>query len=277
MGIKTSFTRYATKFSQATTKARQLSTQVSLTNRQGHVTRAGSYHPLLIGDFSTRELFNERLAWQEDRPMTAQLVRHVMPCAKFIVMMRNPTERLFSDYVYFMKKTPAAISAQHFHRRVTESIDWWNQCRARFPLQKCLFGSPPELPPVFTGRNAECWQSDVVCPYIRIGLYYHILVEWLKVFPRESFLFIRTEDYKENELEILNNIVFPFLAIPAFSEDESQLVSNMERQFPSKHGDFKEALKGVEMLPKTRAIIQEFYREPNEKLAELLNDDRYQW
>ena len=209
--------------------------------------------------------------------MTAHVIRHILPCAKFIVLMRNPVERLYSDYLYFMKKTADQISPEHFHKRVTESVEWWNICKQRHPTQKCLFGSPKEMPPVFTGSNAECWQSDVVCPYIRIGLYYFILEEWLKVFPRDSFLFLRTEDYENNEVQTLNEKIFPFLSLKPLSNKTSEFVWKLERKFPSKLGNVREQLNAAPMLEKTRKMLETFYSESNVRLATLLNDDSYVW
>ena len=235
------------------------------------------YHPFLVGDFSTRELLNERITWSQNKPMTAHVIRHILPCAKFVVLMRDPVERLYSDYIYFMKKTPELISAEHFHKKVTESVEWWHSCKRRNSNPRCLFGSPKDMPPVFTGSNAECWQSEIVCPYIRIGLYYFIISEWLTVFPRESFLFLRTEDYENNEVRTLNEQVLPFLGLAPLSNRTSRFVATLHRKFPSKHGDVRSSLNAPAMLEKTRTLLKRFYAESNSRLAYLLSDDRFTW
>ena len=61
-----------------------------------------------MGDFSARTI-NHNYFWYKDEPnqhfyfpkyMTADKVHHVYPQTKLIVMLRNPTERLFSGKLY---------------------------------------------------------------------------------------------------------------------------------------------------------------------------------
>ena len=42
---------------------------------------------------------------------------------------------------------------------------------------------------------------------LRIGIYYVFIKEWLKVFPRQNFKFIRLEDYKSNEAQVLTDTI----------------------------------------------------------------------
>ena len=277
LGIKTSFTRYMAKFSKATDATQNKARRVTVTDEDGNPQNSLGYHPMVIGDFSTRELFNERVAWEPGKDMNAELFRHVMPCVKFVILMRDPVERLYSDYIYFLKRDPENISPKHFHKRVMQSIRWWKECTAKFPIAKCLFGSPKEMAPVHTGLCFDCWQGNKICPNIRIGLYYSIIQEWLKVFPRESFLFLRTEDYNDNELNVINDQVFPFLGLPPLGEETAKDVANMERQFPAKNEDVREKLKTEAMLPETKQVLTEFYKSENEKLAKFMNDDGYLW
>ena len=277
MGIKTSFARYINKFSKAADATQNKARRVSITDDTGNPQNSLGYHPVLIGDFSTRELFNERVAWEMAKPMNADFFRYVMPCVKFVVLMRNPVERLYSDYIYFLKREPKYISPNHFHKRVMQSIRWWRECISKFPVQKCLFGSPKEMNPVHTGLCFDCWQGNKICPNIRIGLYYSIIQEWLKVFPRESFLFLRTEDYNDNELAVLNDQVFPFLGILPLGDESARDVANMERQFPAKNEDVREKFQVEPMHKETKKALTEFYRSENEKLAKFMKDDNYLW
>lgn len=48
--------------------------------------------------------------------------------------------------------------------------------------------------------------------YIRAGMYYYALKDWLKVFPREQFYIQRAEDYYKNRSRTLPEI-FQFLGL----------------------------------------------------------------
>ncbi|KAL5020045.1 hypothetical protein ScPMuIL_002937 [Solemya velum] len=73
-----------------------------------------------------------------------------------------------------------------------------------------------------------------------VGLYHIYLKEWFKVFPRKSTDIARSE--KENDEAPIQN----------------------KKRYP-------------DMMPKTRELLQHFYRPHNEQLVALLNDNNFNW
>ena len=102
---------------------------------------------------------------------------------------------------------------------------------------------------------------------LRIGLYALHINRWLSAFPREQCLFIRMEDYSKHRAQVLNEQIFPFLGLPPM--DDSRITNEVKNH--NAHGN------QVEMLNKTRLLLKQFHEPFNKKLAELLNDERWEW
>jgi len=104
------------------------------------------------------------------------------------------------------------------------------------------------------------------------GFYYLYLLPWLQVFPRENFMFIRTEDMKKDTGKTLQEI-FQFLGMSTLSDDKIEKITKIVRHEQT-------MLKGnSEMLlsSSTKKQLRAYFRPFNEKLAELLNEDRFLW
>ena len=196
--------------------------------------------------------------------------------------MRNPIDRLYSDYLYFStlyyKKHPKLkkkISTKHFHFKVLQFVEWWEACVQENKLQVCLHGSPLTEAPISIFHQT-CWQSELPCASPRIGLYIHFIREFLEVFPRNSFLCIRTEDYKNNEVNVINTKVLPFLQLPSLTSETSASIANKTRSLAPDYSPKDKASFG-QMLPETRQVLNEFYALSNKELALFLQDDRFLW
>ena len=108
--------------------------------------------------------------------------------------------------------------------------------------------------------------------YIRPSLYALYIRDWLEIFPREQFLFIKSEDYYSSRSEILQE-VFEFLNIPPLPPDEladieQAAVKNIRKD------------KGVARDPldnETRQILDEFYGPYTGELVDILQTDKFSW
>ena len=243
---------------------------------------------IFTGDFSTRELLQEREPFNVNEPAhnTWSLIRHVNPQMKFIVMMRDPVERLYSDYVYFSTVGQSnRISPQHFHEEVLKQEAWWHACVEKHNERKCLYGSEIQgMAPLRIMHNT-CWletYDNTVCAAFRLGLYYYYIVDWLEVFPREQFLFLSTERYSDDTVNVINSdILLQFLKLEPFQGQAEKDIRDMPIQFPLKR-DAKGKLKkshnfNSDILPETREILEQLYRPSNLKLAQFLNNTDFLW
>ena len=216
---------------------------------------------------------------------------HVQPNAKFIVLLRNPTDRLVSDFKFYYR---GSKSGETFHSKVVDAVSWWDKCisiRTR-STRACAYGKAPlglpELGFEICMKNKTMTRDMRNYPYefgdvcqsryswtqnaadrLRVSLYYHYIKDWLDTYPRENFLFIKFEDYIQQPAEYIDRHVLPFLGLPAYSSGLKLLVSNSSKTNKSR--------SKMVMLPETKIILDNFYNKSRLALSELLNDKRFLW
>ena len=245
---------------------------------------------VITGDFSVYTAWVAE-GWQDETTnqgsfgpvvLTPQKIYKVLPSAKLIVLMRNPTDRLYSGY-NFRVWANKNRSAEDFHHQCKKAIKWWHACTKSLGLseRRCAFGSyyPHILKDLdsFTENGSNRVpinstvlqdQAQVIENYripvrIRLGLYVIYLKEWLTVFPRSSFLFLKYQNFTGNPVGTLEDQVYPFLDLPFVKQPSSP--KSMIRSHYSP------------MLPETRTMLNEFYRPYNVELSQLLKDKDYLW
>ncbi|KAK7469480.1 hypothetical protein BaRGS_00036501, partial [Batillaria attramentaria] len=156
------------------------------------VTLDGS--PPDMWDFRGWNLLPQNRGLREPAVLTPHLMKHVYRDPKFIVLLREPVERLYTAY-FFHKM---GYSAQEFHNDVLRSIAKFEFCLRTAPSKReCYFNAS-----VLNEMNVEI---GFACPSVYIK-------EWFAVFPRNRFLFMRTESYIENVKQHLQT-VFKFLEL----------------------------------------------------------------
>ncbi|ESO98385.1 hypothetical protein LOTGIDRAFT_214000 [Lottia gigantea] len=228
-------------------------------------TRAGDqedYHPLITGDASASTLWDNDEWWSlkencgatEPRFTNADYIHHFLPHAKIIVILRDPVDRLWSDYLYFLKSMK---SAEDFHKNVAMSIDSFETCLLENTFASCI-------------NNKTI--ANLARVRLRIGIYYSYIETWLNIYPRDQFFILRLEDYASNIRNVMKR-VFKFLGLRDLTREEAdyilgQPVANTRKKGDRKFGKMKE---------ETRKLLGDFYEPYNKKLSALLNDNRFMW
>ncbi|XP_035462208.2 carbohydrate sulfotransferase 15 [Scophthalmus maximus] len=211
---------------------------------------------LITGESSASTMWDNQ-AWsylhssEEDTEpafLTQDFIHTVQPSAKIIVLLRDPVERLYSDYLYF---TMANKSAEDFHLKVVESVQLFQSCLSEMTLRFCAY-------------DTSLYYAMPV--RLTLGMYIVFLLDWLTVFHREQILVLRLEDYAAN-LKGTFKKVFDFLSLGPLSEQvEAALTkgpsSNTRRAADRSLGP---------MLPATRDLLREFHQPFNHKLASVLD------
>ncbi|XP_064601113.1 carbohydrate sulfotransferase 15-like [Liolophura sinensis] len=190
-----------------------------------------------------------------DEPSVTNIhsIHHLLPNAKMIVIMRNPIDRLYSDYLFFQTN----LGASNFHQKVIRSIAKLESCFKTRTTRACVYDSQ-----IVGGLEVRLY----------IGVYSVYIEDWFQLYPRDQFLFLQSEDYGANVTKsILNVFSFLDLVIP----EESKL-HNIAKQ-PHANRRSKKNRNLGEMLPETRALLEKFYSPWNKRLAKLLNDNRFLW
>lgn len=242
----------------------------------GHMAYYAQEQPSLLAmDGSQSTLWDSNFVFNgQDFCSTPAAISHVIPHAKFIVLMREPSERLYSYYLWSCsfshgnnpKKWPEKIRqdpAGNFHSEVAQITEKFSSCLKSHSLYECAnqftFGSDTGI-------------SNLSCGHIGfrlvVSIYYIHIAKFLHFFPREQFLFLKMEDLSEESAEIAHNVA-QFLDIMTYPPS---VVSEL---FEKKHNNQKAKIES--MHNETRQLLQEFFAPFNRLLADLLKDDRFLW
>ncbi|CAI9718645.1 carbohydrate sulfotransferase 15-like [Octopus vulgaris] len=190
----------------------------------------------------------------EPELLNAHYIHHFTPDIKIIVLLRNPIERLFSDYLYFGKLNK---SVENFHERVVDTIALYENCFKNETLRKCAYDSKLGL---LSGVR------------LRIGLYWVYLKDWFRIFPVKNFLIIRSEDYKRCVLCVFKK-VFRFLGLKKLDKVKERTLISLP---PA--NTRKDATRNIgPIMNETYALLQKFYQPHNEELVKLLNRTAFNW
>ncbi|XP_029554348.1 carbohydrate sulfotransferase 15 [Salmo trutta] len=228
----------------------------------GNTSGDDSQQHLITGEASASTMWDNQ-AWSYlydnrvdgEPPFLAQdFIHTVQPNAKIIVMLRDPVERLYSDYLYF---NMANKSVEDFDQRVSESLQLFEACLAESSMRSCVYNTR---------------LSNAMPVRLNLGLYIVFLLDWLTVFHRNQILVLQLEDYAAN-LRLTINKVFDFLNVGPLSEQiEAALtkrpMSNTRRAADRSLGP---------MLPSTRDLLKVFHQPFNHKLATVLDNKAFHW
>ncbi|XP_067675789.1 carbohydrate sulfotransferase 15-like [Haliotis asinina] len=226
--------------------------------RIGQTTTPTGYHNMITGD-ATPSDFSDFRGWPQipqnaglEKPvvLTPHLMRHVYTDPKFILILRNPTERLYSDFIMM-----GGSSAADFHKAVSRDIQVEENCMKNHTVEQCLYSLD----------IAQRLQTRIF-----LGCYSVFMREWLKVFPRGQFLILRTEDHDQDPKARLR-AVYNYLKLN-YTEDWLSSIANVSHQRVS-----EKKLKQGPMLEKTRVLLDNFYSRYKNDLADILQDKRFLW
>ena len=223
-----------------------------------------------------------------------ELLLDAAPYGRFILMLRNPTDRLLSAFHYYRRmfgpKDQKPATAADFQAHVTESIGAWGTCLAdhsgnatpcvrRFEPQQLIKGMyseflwdwAPRLRPgkrsVFLLIHKSSTHSPLSPP-----LHTHSL---------DQLLVLRLEDYSV-DLKRHLEAVFKFTGMRQPTEAEwtdilSAPAANVGARRAVLEGSAPQRQRGNSMTAETRAALDAFYAPFNRKLADALGDQRFTW
>ena len=174
-------------------------------------------------------------------PTVPERIKKLVPNVKLIVILRNPVDRCYSLYHQYVRLGYDMGSFEEIIKKDKERLD--------FTMEK------------FQKDEARSYNvRQDLFPLVSMGVYEGHLKNWLNIFSKEQFLFLKTEDLETDTQKTIDNI-FEFLKVPEFKFEsfEKQNVGEYEH-----------------MNQKTRESLEEFYKPHNKKLEELLGR-RFNW
>ena len=204
---------------------------------------------------------------EEDMCFVPLLIRKTLPNSKFIIIMRNPIDRLWSDFWYFCPPSKWSsyniqenAAAEIFHNQTLKALKDFNDCvSSNYTFFYCITVSGS-----ISGEEAACNS-------LRLGLsiYYPHILRWSSVFPKKQLLLIRIEDLISDSAKTMN-LVWTFLEVPLHNRRiiKERVNSNLW---------ITKGKYNFQMLLTTKIILKQFFSAHNRMLARLLDDERYLW
>ncbi|XP_048775749.1 carbohydrate sulfotransferase 15-like [Ostrea edulis] len=209
----------------------------------------GDFSPSTIWDNDIYSALPINYNQSVPRYTTADFVQQMNACAKLIVLIRDPVQRLYSDYLFFKAANKGPVD---FHNKVTSAVRLYNDCIEKRGAVTCAL---------------DATLARTVHVRLRLGMYVVYIQQWLQRFPRDQFLFVRLEDYARRTRFVLDNI-FNFLQMgPVDRETMTKMI------FQNPVNTRKVNVGG--MLLETQNILTDFYEPFNEQLAALLGDHHF--
>jgi hypothetical protein len=162
-------------------------------------------------------------------------VAALIPDVKLITLLRNPVDRAYSLY-------------QH---RVDQGLEPLSFEQAIEAEEERIRGELDRI------RNDDRYVSDFhVYSYLYGGIYADLLREWLRFFPRERLLILRSEDLFSASHDCYHTVL-RFLGLPEVWEPHWYDAINA--------GGYEE-----QMDPATRRELETYFKPHNERLASFL-------
>lgn len=201
------------------------------------------------------EGWEERYPGYEDPPYTnADLIHTVTPDAKVVVIFRNPTERLLSNYVFHHKNSNAKdITPQTFHSEVQKEIENFHICLKSRPLRHCCFSD----------KHSQKLR-------IAVGIYICFATDWAQLF-KENFLAITLKEYYSDTVGTMLKV---YNHIGLHEPDVADLTEFIDKSRTKNSNTANKEVFG-QMLEKTRELLNNFYEPYNIDLADYLGDSKF--
>ncbi|MGV6827640.1 MAG: sulfotransferase family protein [bacterium] len=163
----------------------------------------------------------------------------LLPDARIIMILRNPTERTYSQYQHQLRK---------FRR---ESLSFWDALQAEESrIAADVLNN--EHNPQEVGRPLRRWG------YVYKGKYIDQIEFWLKYYPRDQLLILNFEQFIQDPSSTCIRVA-DFLGLPEH---------NFQIRRALNTGGYKE-----DMEPRCREFLDNTFRPYNQRLFEFLEED----
>ena len=202
------------------------------------------------------------------------VIPEILPKSKFIVIMRNPPDLLYSAFWYSCTHRGGHVTVKEklqgphiFHERIVAKINKFNACLQLFSAEKCAYDMYAERKSGYLER----------CGNTRMGeaLYFVHVKKWLSVVPRERFTFLRLEDLSSDIATTMTK-VWDFIGVPPSENYAKLLVARENVLHDQRQVDYKHNPKMM-MWNSTRELLVKFFHPYNEKLVDLIKDRNFLW
>lgn len=182
-------------------------------------------------------------------PNAAERVWNLNPNQKFIAMFRDPVIRAHENFWLVVKGREETVST------FAEAIAL-EESRLSGGMESMLSGDETQI------RNCRLY------PYLERGKYVKHLRKWLKYFPMDQFLFIKSEDYFANPQQVLDQVC-DFIGVKRFTPKNVVHWWDAIATAGSTHGRWPVG----KLDPDLAKSLYDLFRPYNEELSQLLGRD----
>lgn len=173
-------------------------------------------------------------------PHTPFRISMMFPDAKIIMMLRDPVKRAYSHYNMRKKSNRESLS---FNDAVNEENDRIDKMYDRM-------------------LDTFCYIDDFFkMGYVRRGLYYYWVKNWLEYFPENQIHVIKSEDFFNDTEKVYHNVL-DFLGLDRISLDSYKTVGGL---------NYKELMDN-----EIKKQLYDYYKPFNRRL-EILLQRRFDW
>lgn len=166
-------------------------------------------------------------------PRVPKRVRETLPDARFVALLRNPTDRAYSHYLHAVALGREALSFE-------EALD------AEGQPERTDDRTPPEL-----------WAAAQNLAYVARGRYLEQLERWWAHFPPDRFLLVMSEDFFADPVGVVGRIV-EFVGLGPFVPGDVRA---------------RNQSSGPDLDPELRARLDETFAEDNRRLLDATGID----
>ncbi len=196
--------------------------------------------PLKLTKFFTRKKHSKILTGEGterylDHPFAPQRIKEITPDAKFIILLRNPISRSFSQYSRVKGNNRENLSFKEA---------FLNESKRTKDDFKKIYENPLYYA-----------DSYFTYSYFERGLYVDKIKRWMEVFPKEQFLIIQSEEFLRNTSKTYNDVL-EFLGLPNWEPKEFVLY---------KKRPYKEKISS-----NLRNELVDYFKPHNQKLYDFL-------
>ncbi|XP_064651116.1 carbohydrate sulfotransferase 15-like [Lineus longissimus] len=184
----------------------------------------------------------------------AHFIKRYTPNAKFIVLLRDPAARAFSQYTKIDWDKNREKSPYYFNILLEKVIGLARTCMKTASARACAF-------------NKRLRVADNQMSIIWNGMYAVYLAEWLQVFPRENFLFVKSENFSMNTGKVIQD-AYTFLGLDRLSDDVIATISSAPKQHH--HAYFNDNIGPLSA--KSRKLLDEFYAPFTKALEDIIGE-----
>lgn len=177
-----------------------------------------------------------------EHPYALDRIKKTIPNAKFIILLRNPIDRAFSQYNQNLNNGYEYLSFEDAIKHEKE--------RTKGRIEKMKLD-----------ETYYSWDYDLFA-YQEHGIYVDKIERWMNAFSKDQFLILQSEEFLKNP-SVVYNQVLKFLNLPKWEPFDYRFYK-------------QQTYKKQKIEPELRKKLSDYFKPYNERLYKLLGTD-FHW